>query len=194
MNANEKIIPLYKFDLVPLPGEVLSLHVLDQHYLAILHHDSNQNQGEEILFGVLNTAADSELNVGCVVRVLEAVEEVAKAAYSVSCLVEERFELVRRLGDSVYPNAVVVDYRDLATPVDQELLNRVSAKVLKTMSQVLPQDEYLVPRENKFSFYLARLLDLTASDRKLLLEEQSENVRIAAIELIVDSRSVEQDY
>jgi len=175
--------PLAMFPLgsVVLPGRILTLHVFEPRYRALVQHCLAQAVPE---FGVVLIERGSEVGggderreVGTVVQMVQ-VGETSDGRYAVMAVGTRRVRVERWLADDPFPLADVSDFADTddAMLIDDDQLAELTSAVRRSAALALelgdpvgdPSEE-ISPDPEVASYQLAAMAPLADTDRYKLL-------------------------
>lgn len=181
-----------------LPGSVLTLHVFEPRYRALVRDCLAAAEPE---FGVVMIERGREVGggdvrsgVGAVARMLR-VSETDDGPYAVIAGVGRRIRVREWLPDNPYPYADVDDWPDDATlAVDEQRLQTVVTRVRRAASVALQLGDPVADPDMALSadatvatFQLGGLAPLADLDRQRLLCASGPGERLALLEEMLDT-------
>ncbi len=174
MAAFERL-PLFPLGLVCFPDERLPLHIFEPRYREMVKGCIERNEP----FGIVLTDEDRLARVGCLVRVVEVIDQQADGAFDVIVRGEDRFHIHRVHTEKLY---LTGDGEVIAEPdvsVELPLRERVIAQHMRLLElagrTIRPS---LYDTEQEVSFTIAHNAGLSNVQKQELLELLTENLRL----------------
>jgi hypothetical protein len=134
------VMPMFPLGSVLLPAAVLSLHVFEPRYQALVAHCIAE-PGHE--FGVVLIDRGSEVGggdvrreIGTVARMVQ-VAELDQGRFAVIAVGTGRVRVDRWLSDDPFPLAEVSEWPDDDAPVDHDLLATVTARTRRALARAV---------------------------------------------------------
>jgi Lon protease-like protein len=117
---NKRIIPLFPLNILPLPGEVVPLHIFEQKYRDLLE-DLEQ---EDLCFGILYVSSDNPQQFGAIMKLEQILKRYPTGESDIVVKCEGSFMLLRYLESydgRRYAGAEVVEWPQMNVPVESPL-------------------------------------------------------------------------
>lgn len=180
-----------------LPGAVLPLHVFELRYRMmmddVVHADTPEfgvvliERGHEVGGG------DTRSRVGTLARVVRH-DELEDGRRAVVAVGERRIRVDEWLDDDPYPVAMVSDWDETATAVDDELVSRLEAigdRFVELLRRVDDRTPFLERRGldesiDAFVYRIGSTLPIGPVDRQRLLEADDTTERLARAVMAVE--------
>ena len=121
-SGNNKRIPLFPLNILPLPGELTPLHIFEPRYRQLLF----DAESKDIAFGIFYNHPSNERKYGALVK-LESVIKRYQSGESdiiVKCLdIFNLQSMTKTFRDKSYPGGEIASWNvDLTKPVEPDLL------------------------------------------------------------------------
>jgi Lon protease-like protein len=170
-------LPLFPLGLVLLPQERVPLHIFEDRYRLMI----GECLDEEGEFGIVWLADDGLKEIGCTARIERVLERFDDGRMNILVAGATPFRLLRRIEELPYP-AGDVELLDDVADGDPEALAAARARYGDLVEQVTderPDDESLADLD---AYGMAATLDVAPEAKQTLLEERSEQDRLARLE------------
>jgi len=190
-------MPMFPLGSAWLPGSILTLHVFEPRYRALVRDCLAMLEPE---FGVVMIerghevgGGDVRADVGVVARMLR-VSETDDGRYAVIAGVGRRIKVQEWLPDNPYPCADVHDWPDASSAVDPELLQAVTARVRRAAALAMELGDpvpdpstALSPDPMVATFQLGGMAPLADLDRHRLLCADGTAERLSLLAAMLDT-------
>ncbi len=190
-------VAMFPLGTVLVPGAYLPLHVFEPRYLALV--DACLEGSSE--FGVALIERGSEVgggdqrsSIGCMARIIEAVE-LEDGRRAIGTVGVRRIRIDRWLPDAPYPRAEVRDWPDVpATPEAGELLASVVPRFRRVLAMASELGEAVAPATVALDeadpvaagYEMAALAPIGPLDRQALLAAESPEQRLRQLASLLD--------
>ena len=165
------LIPLFPLELVVFPGQVLSLHIFEPRYKAMIA----DCRAGDLPFGICLEWEGVVRTTGCAVAIEEILREYPDGRLDLVAVGQRRCRVLATYDDRPYLSGMVEYFEDSDELIDPELVARAEERFLELLA--LLGAETGLP-QTWSSFHLAQRLDFSAEERQVLLETTSENARL----------------
>lgn len=186
-------LPLFPLPIVVLPGEPVPLHIFEPRYKTMLGHvRQGDEQGSPLPFAITFQSGAGVATIACSVRLHRVLEEYEDGRLDILTVGDRRVKIAEVFSDQPYFEAAVEWFGDDDERSDEALQERALALATKLAELQVGKPVFIEARgDAQLSFRLALLIDLAPEERQLLLQAQSENLRLSMIaqhmaELIAD--------
>lgn len=180
---------LFPLGIILLPGERVPLHIFEPRYRALVA-DCVLTPCEFVLTRALD---DGVAKVACAARIETLLRRFADGRMNIVVAGTRRVEIADQTSGHPYLSAHVDDAPDAAETVDASLDARIGARFDELVRQVagapLPTGRDDVPR----SYAIAGAMQLEPGLKQRLLEERSENARLALVDEILEVAIAQTD-
>jgi Lon protease-like protein len=190
------VMPMFPLGSVLLPASVLSLHVFEPRYQALVTDCVAAPDHE---FGVVLIDRGSEVGggdirreIGTVARMVQ-VAEIEGGRYAVIAVGTTRMRVRHWLPEDPYPRAEVEDWLDDDAPVDHDLVVAVTARTRRALAhavelgdQVAGADFQLADDDLTVSYQLADAAPIGPADVYRLLCAAGPAARLQALATLLD--------
>jgi len=190
-------VAMFPLGTVLVPGAYLPLHVFEPRYLALV--DACLDASSE--FGVALIERGSEVgggdqrsSVGCMARIIEAVE-LEDGRRAIGTVGVRRIRVDRWLPDAPYPRAEVSDWPDVPATVEPgELLAAVVPSFRRVLAMASELGEAVAPATVALDeadpvaagYEMAALAPIGPLDRQHLLAAESPEQRLRQLASLLD--------
>jgi ATP-dependent Lon protease len=165
------LIPLFPLEVVILPGQVLSLHIFEERYKAMIA----DCRAGELPFGICLAQGGEVRAVGCAVAIQEILREYPDGRLDLVAVGQRRYRVLETYEDRPYLSGLVEYFADDDELVDAALAARAEERFLQLLALLGAETGLPQPWT---SFHLAQRLDFNLEERQGLLESTSENARL----------------
>lgn len=165
------IIPLFPLELVVLPGQVLSLHIFEERYKAMIA----DCRAGDLPFGICLEWEGAVRATGCAIIIQEILHEYPDGRLDLVAVGQRRCRVLDTYEDRPYLSGMVEYLDDDDELIDPELVAQAEERFLELLA--LLGAETGLP-QTWSSFHLAQRLDFSLEERQQLLETTSENSRL----------------
>lgn len=186
-------LPLFPLPIVVLPGEPVPLHIFEQRYKTMLGRvREGDEQGSPLPFAITFQSGAGVATIACSVRLHRVLEEYEDGRLDILTVGDRRVKISEVFSDEPYFEAAVEWFGDEDERQDVALQERALALATKLAELQVGKPVFIEAKgEEYLSYRLALLIDLAPEERQLLLQAQSENLRLEMIaghitELIAD--------
>ena len=169
--AAAALIPLFPLEVVILPGQVLSLHIFEERYKAMIA----DCRAGDLPFGICLVQEGEVRAVGCAVAIQEILHEYPDGRLDLVAVGQRRYRVLDTYDDQPYLSGLVEYFADDDELVDSALAAGAEERFLQLLA--LLGAETGLPQAWS-SFHLAQRLDFSLEERQGLLESTSENARL----------------
>jgi Lon protease-like protein len=187
-------LPMFPLNAVLFPGVSVPLHVFEDRYRSLVHHLLRVEDPTERIFGsvgiregyeVGDHGAQSLYRVGCKALLTE-VESHEDGSFDIVAVGLDRMELERLDTSGPFPAGHVLDRPEIATPVDEQVLDRARAtfSAYRAALAAISADPYTgsLPRDPSYlSWTLAACAPLPMAERQSLLEADDAGERLTLV-------------
>lgn len=180
-------LPIFRLDIVPLPGEVIPLHIFEERYRAMIRFCRDNDS----MFGVLNPKIGSE--TGCCLRIMQVITEFDDGRLLILCQAEDRFRFHQQIKEEPFPLAEVELLEDYEEFVDPEHFQEISHKVADVFSGETQEDIQNWLQDQPSSFAIACIAGLESEEKQTLLDCDSEATRLALLGDLLDFKAAEKN-
>lgn len=165
------LIPLFPLELVVFPGQVLSLHIFEQRYKAMIA----DCRAGGLPFGICLEWEGAVRATGCAVAIQEILREYPDGRLDLVAVGQRRCRVLDTYEDRPYLSGMVEYFDDDDELIDPGLVARAEERFLQLLA--LLGAETGLP-QTWSSFHLTQRLDFSLEERQQLLETTSENARL----------------
>lgn len=166
------LIPLFPLELVVFPGQVLSLHIFEERYKAMIA----DCRVDDLPFGICLEWEGAVRATGCAVAIQEILHEYPDGRLDLVAVGQRRCRVLDTFDDRPYLSGMVEYFDDDDDElIDPDLVARAEERFLQLLA--LLGAETGLP-QTWSSFHLAQRLDFSHEERQQLLETTSENRRL----------------
>lgn len=169
--AASALIPLFPLEVVVFPGQVLSLHIFEERYKAMIA----DCRAGDLPFGICLVQEGEVRAIGCAVAIQEILHEYPDGRLDLVAVGQRRYRALDTYEDRPYLSGMVEFFDDDDELVDPALAARAEERFLQLLA--LMGAETGLP-QTWSSFHLAQRLDFSLGERQSLLESTSENARL----------------
>lgn len=169
--TNSVLIPLFPLELVVLPGQVLSLHIFEPRYKAMIA----DCRAGGLPFAICLEREGAVRTTGCAVAIQEILREYPDGRLDLVAVGQRRCRVLDTYDDRPYLSGMVEYFDDGDELIDPEVVARAEERFLELLA--LLGAETGLP-QTWSSFHLAQRLDFSLEERQQLLETTSENTRL----------------
>ena len=176
------LLPLFPLQIVLFPGSRLPLHIFEDRY-TLLIGECRQRKTE---FGINRVQSGAMADVGCTARLVQVVQEYPDGRLDIVVEGGRRYRVVARDAETrPYLQGTVEFLSETPDEIDPglarstiALYNRLIAVVYRGKVNALPADQVRAG----LAFVMAQKAGLDLDARQRLLETDSENDRLHALE------------
>lgn len=199
-------LPMFPLGSVLVPGSVLSLHVFEPRYQALVKDCMAAPDHE---FGVVLIdrghevgGGDVRRDVGTVARIVR-VAELPRGRFAVIAVGVGRLRVLQWLADAPYPCAAIEEWPDDDEPVDRELLASVTARTRRALALAVELGDPVESTELGLdandsdattSYQLADAAPIGADDRYRLLCATGPAARLRMLATLLDDVEAAQQF
>lgn len=197
-----RALPMFPLGNVLMPGGLLSLHVFEPRFQALVRHciDSDDHEFGVVLIdrGHEVGGGDVRRPVGTVARMMQ-VAELPDSRFAVIAVGVQRVRVVRWLPDDPYPIAEVDEWDDLDQPVAAQRVAQITQRTRRAAALAIelgdPASDPSVDVADEpraASYQLAELAPVGAADAYDLLCASGPRTRLDALDaLLADLETVQ---
>ncbi len=172
---------LFPLDLVLLPGERIPLHIFEPRYRALVA-DCVLTASEFVLPLV---RGDSVTEVACAARIESLIRRFSDGRMNVVVAGTRRVRITSAAEERPYLTGLVEDLPDDREDVDHTLERRVTDRFDDLVAQIAGGRLDVSRSDAPRSYAIAGQIQLEAVLKQTLLEERSENTRLAVVDEIL---------
>jgi Lon protease-like protein len=177
------LLPLFPLDLVLLPGSLLPLHIFEPRYREMI----GECLATHTPFGVVRALEEGFAEVGCSAEIVSVTKKYSDGRMDLVAEGRKRFDVLELNRERSFLRAdvlLVSDEPGVASPDDKARAIQLHLEILSLAGAV--QDLSAAERST-LSFYLAGSLPLDLDFKQNLLAMRSENQRIQAVAVYLES-------
>jgi Lon protease-like protein len=169
-------LPIFELPVVILPGELLPLHIFEDHYKRMISHCLESEEPFGIVFRDDEGTAH---RIGCTARVTDVLERFDDGRMNIVVTGEQPFRVLERFDEPEYPAGEVepIDGEDEPgeDPEAADMARQAFAELVKRVSGDAPEELEL---DDEDSYGIAARVELPVETKQALLEQRSEPERM----------------
>lgn len=173
--TDRQVIPLFPLQVVPVPGEVLPLHIFEPRYKEMIGRCLDSGEP----FGVLAELEEGLADIGCTVRIRRVVKRYEDGRLDIETEGETRLRLIETYRDHDYLTGEVEFLFDDPVETDSGVREQATAlhmKLLETIGNEIQPSGY--SDVDLVSFRIAPTAGLDLANRIELLRLAGESARL----------------
>ena len=173
-------LPIFELSLVLLPGELLSLHIFEPRYKAMIEHCLETEEPFGIVFADEDSGARE---VGCMATVTDLLERAEDGRMNIVVTGAEPFRVLDRHDAPEWPAATVepIDLEAEPSEEDLEAAERAAAAFEELAREAASDPEDVAELDATDAYGIAARITLPAETKQALLEMRSERERIRTL-------------